>query len=739
MKGAQKPDHVTLTSLVDWIGEGQFVIPDFQREFEWKPSDINELMRSIFLDYYIGSLLLWKGRRENFEALSCEPIYGYNGSGKPAEIVLDGQQRLTAMYYVFFAPDVSLPNRANRFLFYIRVDRFMEEAYEDAFDYEWAKGWAKLLDNSEEQYEKHIFPLAVVGRKGWALSNWANGYEKYWLNKADQESDPHKAQQARVHAENAREFGRYLKSIMEKYQIVYVELDEDLEVGKVCDIFTQTNSKGIRLDVFDLINAMLKPKGLQLKHMFREASPRLNFVDTERMDVYVLQVMSILRQAYCSPKYLYYLLPGQERTIRDPDGSRHQEVLVPDILDFEARWGEAVDALEAAINLLRHPQEFGAISSYYLPYVSILPVFSALQTETRKLEPKKQLDAQRKIRYWYWASVFTNRYSGSVESTSARDFLDVREWFTNDAAAPAIISEFKGRFRSLDLRRETKRGSSVYNGVFNLLVLQGARDWMSGTVPQFGDLDDHHIIPKSWGMKNLTRSTVDTILNRTPLTAATNRHVINDRLPNEYLREMIDENGRERTLAVLESHFVSSVALEILLRNPFGKEDFEAFINERQRTIQEAIENLLIKERLDLSPAIRELDAQVEGVELGLRAVIADTLDDDSTLLPEHIAQEIRERLQAAARKNPAMDMSSYIVLSGAIEFSDLRDLEQIIVSKALWSRFQDRFGSKESLAQRFGQLANLRNSIRHSRAVDEITRKDGEAAIAWFGQVLRR
>ena len=31
------------------------------------------------------------------------------------------------------------------------------------------------------------------------------------------------------------------------------------------------------------------------------------------MNVYILQVMSILRQAYCSPKYLYFLLPGQEK------------------------------------------------------------------------------------------------------------------------------------------------------------------------------------------------------------------------------------------------------------------------------------------------------------------------------------------------------------------------------------------------------------------------------------------
>ena len=128
MKDAQKPDHVSLTTLVGRLREGRFVIPDFQREFEWKPGDIRELVRSIFLDYYIGSLLLWKSKPESFTALSCEPIYGYGGDGNPEHIVLDGQQRLTAMHYVFLAPDEPLPNRSNRFLYFIHVDRFMEES-----------------------------------------------------------------------------------------------------------------------------------------------------------------------------------------------------------------------------------------------------------------------------------------------------------------------------------------------------------------------------------------------------------------------------------------------------------------------------------------------------------------------------------------------------------------------------------------------------------------------------------
>ena len=73
MKDSQKPDHVSLDNMVSRLRDGRYVIPDFQRNFEWEPWDINALMRSIFRDYYIGSLLLWKGKKENFEALCCEP------------------------------------------------------------------------------------------------------------------------------------------------------------------------------------------------------------------------------------------------------------------------------------------------------------------------------------------------------------------------------------------------------------------------------------------------------------------------------------------------------------------------------------------------------------------------------------------------------------------------------------------------------------------------------------------
>ena len=742
MKDAQKPDHVSLNTLIERLREGRFVIPDFQREFEWKPWDIRDLMRSIFLDYYIGSLLLWAGKKENFDALSCEPVYGYDGSAKPEYIVLDGQQRLTAMYYAFLAPDIPLPTRANRYYYFIRIDQFMGEEYDKAFEYDWSKRWAQLINDHEQQYAEHVFPLAVIGHGGWTLYEWVDGYKKYWNEAADDAGHAgmeNQRKQAALHAENGSTFGEQVKSLTEQYQISYIELDQQLEIDKVCDIFTQINSKGIQLDTFDLINALLKPKGIQLKQMWRDAAPRLEFVDSNKMNVYILQVMSIVRQGYCSPKYLYFLLPGQEKPVRDPDGTRRKEILVADTSAFIQRWNDAVDAIESAIELLRHPQEFGAISSNYLPYVSIIPVFSAIQAHVKGLPAHEMLRARRKVGHWYWASIFLNRYSGSVESTAARDFLDLKTWMDDDASEPGLIQEFKSRFRNLDLRGEVKRGTSVYNGIFNLLVIQGARDWMSGIVPQHGDLDDHHIIPASKANELGTGGLIHSILNRTPLTAETNRHVIRDRFPYEYLPELIEHSGENPVVSMLESHFISPQALDILLRDPFTGVDYEAFIAERQRTLLEAIENLLIKERIDLSPRLRELDERVEAVELALRKHVAATLEDDAERLPPHVLQKADTRIQDAAKKDGNIEIDQYKQLSRRLEYCDLRELQDTILNKSLWQYFAKRFANKETLSVKFGQLADLRNGIRHSRLVDEVKRKEGEAAILWFEQVLAR
>jgi hypothetical protein len=135
--------------------------------------------------------------------------------------------------------------------------------------------------------------------------------------------------------------------------------------------------------------------------------------------------------------------------------------------------------------------------------------------------------------------------------------------------------------------------------------------------------------------------------------------------------------------------------------------------------------------------AIAEIDSNIEGVELKLRSLIATQLADDPLRLPPHVSQKLNDRITAAKRKDPAFEDMRLAKLSLRLEFADFRELADTILNKSLWALFKSRFVNQETTVQKFGQLGDLRNAIRHSRRINEIVQKEGEAAIMWFEQVL--
>ena len=114
-------------------------------------------------------------------------------------------------------------------------------------------------------------------------------------------------------------------------------------------------------------------------------------------------------------------------------------------------------------------------------------------------------------------------------------------------------------------------------------------------------------------------------------------------------------------------------------------------------------------------------------------------LGNDIEKVPQHVSVKLNERIMKAAKKNATIDLENFKQLSERIEFADLRELQEMITSRMSWELFQPRFVNKEALNIKFDQLAELRNGIRHSRSVTEITRMEGEAAIKWFGEVLNK
>lgn len=742
MKNVEKADRVHLGSLIESLKKGHYVIPDFQRDFEWAPWDVLELIRSIFMDYYIGTLLLWKGDKENFKMLSCESIYGFTDRIDAQHIVLDGQQRLTAIHYAFFAPQIPFPKRSKEVIYLMDIRSLLEENYENFIRYEFLTYKNKsFLQDKKAQFESHTFPLGEMKGGSWGTSDWIREYRDYWQEKADNTDNESEKEQYLQFAKDAKMFRSIIEELLNNFYISYIELDHQIEVAKVCDIFTQINSKGVRLDIFDLLNAMLRPKDIFLKQMWRDAEEQLDFTDTKKMKTYILQVMSVLEQAYCSSKYLYYLVPESKKTIRLADGSTEQIVLIEDVEEFNTRWHQSVQALKKAIENLKNPRDFGAVKSAFVPYPSIIPAFASIKEFVNETKPTNTLDVNRKIRKWYWASIFTNRYSSSVESTTAKDFMSLKKWFSNNDEVPDVIEEFNNSFKYIDLRNDNPKGSAIYNAIFNLLIINEARDWSSFELPEYSELDDHHIVPYSV-FKEEGGKAINSILNRTPISDETNRHIIRNRMPHDYIQEMLNNNDPNQVYQIFESHLISRQAIDILLRKPFNKSDFDEFLEERKRTIFEAIQTQLIDEKLIIPAHLKHLNNEIEEVEFALRNIIVSTIGNDMNSYKEkvhpRIQDKVQQRVDSDKKKKPDAAAEDYNNFSKRIQFFDLSECQEIILSKNNWELFSNIFKDKNNVMNRFSQLGNLRNGIRHSRSISEIEQMDGEVAIRWFKTILK-
>lgn len=131
-----------LGELFQKIDERKLVLPDFQRDLEWKKNQQKDLVASVLLGLPIGSILLLEGKSDDFSSKRI----GYSKMIEtPAEeclYLLDGQQRITSLKSSFCdfydnenwlsIMDEVYPILKNRLLLRVNV----EDNEEDIFGYE---------------------------------------------------------------------------------------------------------------------------------------------------------------------------------------------------------------------------------------------------------------------------------------------------------------------------------------------------------------------------------------------------------------------------------------------------------------------------------------------------------------------------------------------------------------------------------------------------------------------------
>lgn len=121
-----------IRALISEITRGEIKLPEIQRGYVWKPTQVAKLIESLYRGYPTGSLLFWKTRET---PLSRD----FDLAGTPPQPViqplylLDGQQRLTALSRALGDDD------ATEIVFNVESEAFQNQSAATARDPRWVK------------------------------------------------------------------------------------------------------------------------------------------------------------------------------------------------------------------------------------------------------------------------------------------------------------------------------------------------------------------------------------------------------------------------------------------------------------------------------------------------------------------------------------------------------------------------------------------------------------------------
>lgn len=566
------PENQNLFALVEKAQKKQLVLPDFQRSFVWPYTAIKDLLISIFKGYYIGSILLLDADSKSLP-FAFRPIEGIEGVADDDLIqkyILDGQQRITTLHYVLYAPEnVNLKYTSSPYRFFLNLEQFMADDLDQAIYGVRTQDCKRLIENIEQQFKQKIVPFISLTQNGW--QEWLQEY----VNVA--EDDAQKAKRAVEVLSWSNKLNSFFNFQTTSMTLDKVAEDDENGIAEICAVFEKMNSTGVKLTVFDLLTARLYRSNISLRQLWNDAYQKyenLNAFSDEDPGVYavlILRIIGLIRGLDVKASNLINLKP----------------------INFVEDFKRATMALDKALQRIRSTQGYGVFDKKWLPYPSMAAPLAALidLSHTDKLDST----AIKAIDRWYWGSVFDERYSSAVESTTTRDYRDIRDYLSGKKAESEVLNEISLALTQQNIINKlystNRTRSSVYSGVMCLTAVNGARDFRIDDPITLQTLDDHHIFPKNYLSKRYTKSDIrltdnqiNCILNKTLISDRTNRKISN-KAPSEYLKdtELVDST---QTDLIFSKHFINLQAKNAMLADDFGAFQ-EARAHELVREIME--------------------------------------------------------------------------------------------------------------------------------------------------------
>jgi hypothetical protein len=487
----------------------ELLLPEMQRKYVWKGTQVRDLIDSIYRDYPSGSILVWESnelpqvKEPNVAASPVLPL------GKRL-LLLDGQQRITSLASVLTGQPVRI--REGR---QIR-ERFVDILFNiDHPDTRRAVGGAfEVGDAVEARWGNGEFHPGqiVISEKGRYFIAYADGDEG-WTDDVKELDDPAAKElffqirnkkienrlnwisvtdlfkngvgsilrALKVGADNPK-FDAYNARLNQLYgskdsYLYPIQIIRDKNYREVTEIFIRVNSSGTRLRSSDLALAQITsawPGSMRLFETFSDECIKRNFHLDEAFLV----------------RCLVAIATGQARF--DKTGRLTVEAL-------KEAWKAAQKGVEKAINFLKNQASVDSSAGLPSPSLLIPLVYFAHRDDLAKSE-----DTERACLRWLYCAAIWGRYSKSSESNLDQDLTGLRG---RDPWRALLSNVWKTVGQDREVAPTDIRGKGVNSPLFFMMYVIArrakARDLETGDVinyENFGknnEIQYDHLFPKS--------------------------------------------------------------------------------------------------------------------------------------------------------------------------------------------------------------------------------------------------
>lgn len=367
------------------IATGQLRMPRFQRFEAWGYMQVKDLLQTVLDGLPAGATLLLEiGDKPPFKYRPLESAPA--GPDKVNELLLDGQQRLTALWR-------ALTDSYEEGTYFVSLEERAEETGGAAVVYQ--KRWShegqrrpNWVDNPRQTLQRKLLPMGLLrpGDEGEAA------FER-WLDEA---TEGDQGAQLRLY-----KFVAELRQRVATFNLPYLFLPSATTRPVILDVFVKMNTRAVPLTPFDIIVANVEGEtGASLHDLvasFRGKVPSIARY-REPSDL-VLDVAALLQD-------------------RVPNKTGYFGIDWPSAI---RQWDQLVVGAERAVALLEQER---VLDGTRLPTVPALAPLVALLSHLPS-HPDARGNAYRLLRAYLWRSFFTDRYERSSATGAHQDFREL--------------------------------------------------------------------------------------------------------------------------------------------------------------------------------------------------------------------------------------------------------------------------------------------------------------------------